>query len=62
MLWLKRHVCNKCNKRFSKVEELMQHIQVMHSNERYYCFECNTYFDNMSELRAHLSRYHPYNK
>jgi DNA-directed RNA polymerase subunit RPC12/RpoP len=61
MLWFKRYECEHCKKRFSKVEELMQHIQVIHyANSKYYCSECDMYFDNGNELRMHAFKYHTY--
>ncbi|MEM2856823.1 MAG: C2H2-type zinc finger protein [Candidatus Nitrosocaldaceae archaeon] len=60
---LKRHRCEICNKRFKVIEELMQHIQVIHGSEsKYTCFECNKEFENGEELRSHARMYHTYKR
>ncbi|GIU72187.1 MAG: hypothetical protein KatS3mg003_1666 [Candidatus Nitrosocaldaceae archaeon] len=59
----KKHKCDICNKSFKQIEELMQHMQVIHgSNSKYLCFECNKEFDNGEDLRAHVRAYHTYKR
>ena len=41
----KKNVCEHCNKKFSKKEELMQHLQVIHFKDLPYdCKECKKIF------------------
>ena len=41
----KKNVCEHCNKKFSKKEELMQHLQVIHFKDLPYdCKECKKKF------------------
>jgi len=59
----KKNVCEHCNKKFSKSEELMQHLQVIHFKDLPYdCKECKKNFSNMEDMRTHLQRYHSYKK
>ena len=59
----KKNVCEHCNKKFSKKEELMQHLQVIHFKDLPYdCKECKKNFSNMEDMRTHLQRYHSYKK
>jgi len=55
--------CDSCDKKFSKVEELMNHKQIIHGKDlQYDCKECNKYFSNMEDMRTHLQREHSYKK
>ncbi len=61
--FFKKHPCNKCGKKFSKEEELMNHQQIIHGkNLQYDCKECNKKFSNMEDMRTHLQREHSYKK
>jgi len=63
MIFFKKFSCEKCEKKFSKQEELMQHHQVVHNKDLPYdCKECNQFFSNMEEMRSHLQRNHSYKK
>ena len=45
MNFFKKYSCNKCNKKFSKEEELMFHEQIIHGKDlKYDCKECNKVF------------------
>jgi predicted nucleic acid-binding Zn ribbon protein len=58
----KSHTCEKCGKKFHKVEELMQHQQVTHESRLYECKECGMGFEGMEQMRDHAKRSHSYNK
>ena len=63
MNFLKKHQCDKCDKKFSKKEELMNHKQIIHGKDlQYDCKECNQNFSNMEDMRTHLQRVHSYKK
>ena len=63
MNFLKKHQCNKCDKKFLKKEELMNHKQIIHGKDlQYDCKECNKNFSNMEDMRTHLKREHSYKK
>jgi KRAB domain-containing zinc finger protein len=63
MIFLKKYSCEKCDKKFSKQEELMQHHQIVHNKDLPYdCKECNQFFSSMEEMRSHLQRNHSYKK
>ncbi|MFQ5940855.1 MAG: C2H2-type zinc finger protein [Nitrososphaerales archaeon] len=60
---LRRHKCDLCKRRFGRVEELMQHQQVIHGKESLYeCGTCSMKFTNGEDLKAHAKRYHAYKK
>ncbi len=62
-MFFKKFSCEKCTKKFSKQEELMQHMQVVHDKDLPYdCKECNEFFSSMEEMRTHLQRKHSYKK
>ncbi len=56
----KKHVCQKCGRKFSQQEELMHHEQISHDDTPYDCKECNLNFSSMEEMRTHLQRAHRY--
>ena len=59
----KKYQCDKCDKEFSKQEELMNHKQIIHGKDSQYdCNECNRNFSNMEDMRTHLQREHSYKK
>ena len=59
----KKYLCNKCDKKFSKEEELMYHKQIIHGKDlKYDCKECNKDFSNMEDMRTHLQKEHSYKK
>ena len=63
MIFFKRFSCEKCDKKFSKQEELMQHHEIVHDKDLPYdCKECNQFFSSMEEMRTHLQRNHSYKK
>ena len=63
MIFFKKIRCEKCDNKFSKQEELMQHYQVVHNKDLPYdCKKCNQLFSSMEEMRAHLQRQHSYKK
>ncbi|MBT8172502.1 MAG: hypothetical protein KJN83_00380 [Nitrosopumilus sp.] len=59
----KKIKCEKCDKKFSKQEEMMNHMQIIHGKDlQYDCKECNRFFSNMEDMRTHLQREHSYKK
>ena len=59
----KKHVCETCGKKFGKIEELMQHKQVLHGKDLLYeCKQCNVGFTGMEQIREHAKKFHSYNK
>jgi uncharacterized C2H2 Zn-finger protein len=61
-LW-KKFDCPLCNKRFRKIEESMQHQQVIHGSGKYYtCNSCNLKFFGMQQMRDHIKKNHQYKK
>jgi len=63
MKFFKKFHCEKCKKKFSQQEELMQHLQIVHFNDSPYdCKKCNQFFSNMEDMRTHLQRHHSYKK
>ena len=61
--FFKKYQCDKCNKKFSKEEESMNHKQIVHGKDSQYdCKECNKEFSNMEDMRTHLQRKHSYKK
>ena len=63
MLFFKKNIWEHCNKKFSKKEELMHHLQIIHFKDLPYdCKMCNENFTNMEDMRTHLQRYHSFKK
>ncbi len=63
MNFFKKYQCDKCNKKFSKEEEFMNHKQIVHGKDSQYdCKECKKEFSNMEDMRTHLQRKHSYKK
>jgi len=61
--FFKKKSCDKCNKKFSKQEELMNHKQIIHGrNLQYDCKECDKNFLNMEDMSNHLQKEHSYKK
>jgi uncharacterized protein with PIN domain len=61
-LW-KKFDCPLCNKRFRKIEDSMQHEQVIHGTGKIYtCNKCNLKFFGMQQMRDHIKIKHQYNK
>ena len=61
MKFFKKFECEKCDKKFSQLEELMQHQQIVHYKDTPYdCKECNQFFSSMEEMRTHLQKWHSY--
>ncbi len=59
----KSHQCDKCSRKFRKVEELMQHQQVVHGKDLLYeCKDCGVGFTGMEQMRDHAKKFHSYNK
>jgi uncharacterized C2H2 Zn-finger protein len=55
--------CDRCEKKFYKIEELMQHKQVVHGKDLFYhCKQCDVSFKGMEQMRDHLKKSHSYNK
>jgi transcriptional regulator NrdR family protein len=60
---IRRRRCDKCGRRFHKIEELMQHTQVVHGKgNRYHCKQCDVRFEGMEQMRDHARKFHSYNK
>ena len=63
MRFFKKFICQRCDKKFSNQEELMNHIQIVHGKDlQYDCKKCEKYFSNMEDMRTHLQREHSYKK
>jgi hypothetical protein len=61
--FLSKHRCKICEKKFRKIEELMQHTQVTHGKDLLYqCKQCNVSFTGMEQMRDHAKKFHSYNK
>ena len=61
MKFFKKYQCEKCDAKFKQLEELMQHEQFIHSDNKIYdCRQCNVNFSSMEEMRTHLQRFHSY--
>lgn len=59
----RKHICGRCGAKFRRVEELMQHLQVIHGKGLFYeCKPCNAKFEGMEQMRDHLKKFHSYNK
>lgn len=49
--------------KFHKIEELMQHTQVVHGKDILYrCKQCDVRFEGMEQMRDHAKKFHSYNK
>jgi hypothetical protein len=49
--------------KFHKIEELMQHTQVVHGKDiLYHCKQCDVRFEGMEQMRDHAKKFHSYNK
>jgi hypothetical protein len=57
-----KHGCEKCGRKFRKIEELMQHQQIAHECKQYVCEKCGTGFDGMEQMRDHAKKFHSYHK
>ncbi|HET6641513.1 MAG TPA: C2H2-type zinc finger protein [Nitrososphaeraceae archaeon] len=58
---LKRNKCQECGRSFRKIEELMQHQQVVHGKDKAYrCNSCGLEYFGMEQMRAHIMKYHSY--
>jgi ribosomal protein L34E len=55
-----KHKCDKCGRKFRKVEQLMQHQQVAHEQSLYICNQCNMSFEGMERMRDHAKKFHSY--
>jgi uncharacterized C2H2 Zn-finger protein len=59
----KKHICERCGKKFRKMEEMMQHIELIHGKGLLYdCKMCNVSFEGMEQMRDHIKKFHSYNK
>ena len=57
-----KNICETCAKKFRKIEELMQHKQVIHGKDLlYYCKKCDMSFEGMEQMRDHTKKFHSYN-
>lgn len=60
-LIFKRNKCEGCGRSFRKIEELMQHEQVVHGTDKTYrCNSCGLEYFGMEEMRAHIMKFHRY--
>ena len=58
----KKHICERCGRKFRKMEEIMQHTQLIHGKDLlYYCKKCNMGFEGMEQMRDHSKKFHSYN-
>ena len=59
---IERHKCDNCGRKFRKIEELMQHQQLVHEQSLYVCNRCNASFEGMEQMRDHAKKFHSYHK
>src|SRR5919106_426778 len=60
-LLFKRSKCEECGKSFRKIEEFMQHQQVVHGKDKCYrCNSCGLEYFGMEQMRAHIMKLHRY--
>ena len=63
MALFKKHICERCGRKFRKMEEIMQHTQLIHGKDLLYdCKKCNLSFEGMEQMRDHIKKFHSYNK
>ena len=63
MEFFRRYLCETCARRFWKIEQLMQHEQVVHgANLQYECRQCNVTFAGMEQMREHAKKFHSYKR
>lgn len=63
MNFFKKFKCEKCQEKFRRQEDLMQHEQVTHGKDLLYdCRECNQFFSSMEQMRSHIQKHHTYRK
>jgi uncharacterized C2H2 Zn-finger protein len=59
----KKHICEICGRKFRKMEEMMQHVELGHGKGLLYdCKMCNVSFEGMEQMRDHIKKFHSYNK
>ena len=59
----KKHICERCGRKFRKMEEIMQHTELIHGKDLLYdCKKCNLSFEGMEQMRDHIKKFHSYNK
>ena len=58
----KKHSCEKCGKKFGKIEDLMHHQLIAHERSLYSCEKCGADFEGMEQMRDHVKKFHSYNK
>lgn len=58
----KSHACEKCGRKFGKVEKLMHHQQLAHESRLYECKECGMGFEGMEQMRDHARKNHSYHR
>ena len=59
----KKHICEICGRKFRKMEEMMQHVELGHGKGLLYdCKMCNVSFEGMEQMRDHIKKSHSYNK
>jgi hypothetical protein len=59
----KKNICENCGRKFRKMEEMMQHRQLVHGKDLLYdCNNCNVSFEGMEQMRDHIKKFHSYNK
>jgi predicted nucleic acid-binding Zn ribbon protein len=58
----RKHECNKCGKKFRKIEELMHHQLTAHESRLYTCDKCDMSFEGMEQMRDHAKKFHSYNR
>ena len=62
MDFFKKHQCEKCGKKFRRVEEFMKHQQVAHEQALYFCRDCDRGFEGMEQMLDHAKKFHSYNR
>ena len=53
-----RFQCDKCEKQYTHISNLKQHVRSDHEGFRYFCDECNHEATQLGHLRRHKKRFH----
>lgn len=52
----KRHECELCGERFTKIEQLKLHREQKHEKNKYVCGTCNKTIASRKRLWSHMSK------
>lgn len=54
--------CSNCNYNTTNIEKLINHVTIVHQNDRYQCPYCFYRSCEVQSCATHVTKYHPYNK